>query len=206
MRHPTTVVAIGCIAVFVRTNTGHRNVVLLRIILDWNQGTHTANRRGIAVVASLQQQQGIRPHERCGHRDLGAIGQTEVAVDLELLDARENVIPAAGIQPCRVLAQLIQNFVHFKGRNDRLNQHGRLDTALGNTDRGLRRHEHIVPKSRLEMTLELGQVEVRPKPTSQQLFSVMKHVQRKIKQAARDALSIDGHMFLIEMPATRTHD
>ena len=105
-----------------------------------------------------------------------------------------------------MLTQLIQNFVHFKGRNDCLDQHGRLDAALGNTHCGLRRHEHLVPKSRLEMALELWQVEVRPEPTSKKLFGVVEHVQRKIKQAAGDALTIDGHMLLVQMPAARTHN
>ena len=100
VRHPTTIVAVSCISVFISTNSGHRNVILLRIILDWNQSTHAANRRGVAVVAGLQQQQGIGAHERRSHRDLGAIGQTEVAVDLELLDAGEDVIPTACIESC----------------------------------------------------------------------------------------------------------
>ena len=105
-----------------------------------------------------------------------------------------------------MLAQLIQNFVHFKGRNDRLDQYGGLDAALRNTDRVLRGDKHLIPEARLEMTLELGQIEVRPKPTNQQLFGVMEHVQRKIEQAARDTLTIHGHMLFIEMPAARTHD
>ena len=105
-----------------------------------------------------------------------------------------------------MLTQLIQNFVHFKSRNDRLDQYGGLNAALRNTDRVLRGDKHIIPETRLDMALKLGQIEVRPKSTSQQLFSVVEHVQRKVEQAARDPLTIHGHVLFVEVPAPRTYD
>src|SRR5919106_819836 len=44
----------------------------------------------------------------------------------ELLDDREDVVPAAGVEPRGVLAELVQDLVHLEGREDRLDQDGRL--------------------------------------------------------------------------------
>ena len=42
----------------------------------------------------------------------------------ELLDRAEDVVPAAGVQPAGVLAQLVEDLVHLERRQDRLDQHG----------------------------------------------------------------------------------
>ena len=92
------------VALLVGDDAGHRDRVLLGIVLDRNQRAHAADRRGTAVVAGLQQQQCVRAHERRGHRDLRSVGQAEVLVELELLDAAEDVVPAPGVQAGAVLA------------------------------------------------------------------------------------------------------
>ena len=79
----------------------------------------------------------------------------------ELLDDAEDVVPAAGVQPGGVVAQLVQDLVHLERGQDRLDQHRRADRAARNAERVLRGDEDVVPQARLAMALQLGQVEVR---------------------------------------------
>ena len=59
---------------------------------------HAAHRVRVAPVAGLDQQQRVGAHEGRRHRDLRAVGEAEVAVAAELLDAAEDVVPAAGVE------------------------------------------------------------------------------------------------------------
>ena len=74
----------------------------------------------------------------------------------ELLDAAEQVVPAAGVQPGRVLAQLVQDLVHLERGEDRLDQDGRPDRAARDPERDLGVDEDLVPEPRLVVRLELG--------------------------------------------------
>ena len=85
-------------------------------------GRHAADGRCVALVAGLEQQQGIGTHERYGHGDPGAIGKAEVAVDAEFLDAAEDVVPAAGVEAGAVVAQFVEDFVHLEGGRQGLDQ------------------------------------------------------------------------------------
>src|SRR3546814_2666579 len=78
----------------------------------------------------------------------------------ELLDAAEDVIPAAAVQPGRMIAQFVQDLVHLESGEDRLDQHRRLDGAALDAELVLGMVEDIVPEARLEMVLELRQIEV----------------------------------------------
>ena len=89
-------------------------------------------------MAGLDAKQRIRTHEVRRHRDERAIGEQEVALVPELFDEGKNVIPAAAIQPGRMLAQLIKNFVHLEGRRNRLDQHRRANRPLRNSELVLR--------------------------------------------------------------------
>ena len=80
----------------------------------------------------------------------------------ELLDPAEQVVPAAGVEPRRVLAQLVQDLVHLERGEDRLDQDRRPDRAARDPERLLAVDEDVVPEPRLVVRLELGQVEVRP--------------------------------------------
>ena len=88
-------------------------------------------------------------------------GSTNSGRDAELLDHAEDVVPASGVQPRRVLAQLVEDLVHLERGEDRLDQHGGADRAARDAERVLREHEDVVPEARLEMALQLRQVEVR---------------------------------------------
>src|SRR6266540_3787229 len=120
-------------------------------------------------IAGLDQQLGVGAHERYGHGDLVAVGQGELGPVPELLDDREHVVPAAGVQPGRVVAQL----------------------------------EGAVPQARLEMALELGQVEVRAGAVVEQAAGVVEEVEAEVHQAAGGGLAVDQHVLLGQVPAAR---
>ena len=67
-----------------------------------------------------------------------------------------------------MLAQLVEDLVHLERGEDRLDQHGGLDRAARDAEVVLRHHEDVVPQARLEMALELRQVEVRARAAREQ--------------------------------------
>ena len=129
---------------------------------------HAAHRVGAAAVAGLDQQLGVGAHERHGHRHLRAVGQHELGPLPEALDRAEDVVPAAGVQPRGVVAQLVQDLVHLERRGQRLDQHGGPDRAAVEPERVLGERERVVPQPRLQVRLQLGQVEERAGAALQQ--------------------------------------
>jgi hypothetical protein len=124
----------------------------------------------------------------------------------QLLDAREDVIPAAAVESRRVVAKLMQDLVHLERREQRLDQHGRADRAAWNAELVLREHEDVVPQPRFEMALELRQVEVRAAAARDQLLRIVEEVEREIEDGPGDGLSVDQHVLFGEMPAARPHE
>ncbi len=59
-----------------------------------------------------------------------------------------------------MVPELVEDFVHLERGQDGLDQHGGLDRALGQAQRLLGKEENVVPQPRLEMVLQLGQVEI----------------------------------------------
>ena len=69
-----------------------------------------------------------------------------------------------------MLAQLVEDLVHLERGEERLDEHGGLDRAVRQAERVLREGEDVVPEPRLEVALQLGQVEVRARcPRVEQL-------------------------------------
>ena len=102
-----------------------------------------------------------------------------------------------------MLAQLPEDLVHLERGEDGLDQHCRLDRPLRQAELVLRRHEHLVPEARLEMALDLGQVEVGTGAAREQLLGVVEHEEREVEQAAVDSAAVDRHVLLVEVPAAR---
>ena len=109
------------------------------------------------------------------------------------LIAAEQVVPAAGVEPGGVLAQLVQDLVHLERGEDRLDQDGRPDRAARDPERRLGVDEDVVPEPRLGVALELGQVEVRPAPATERLGAVVEQVQPEVEQAGRHRRAVDEH-------------
>ena len=68
-----------------------------------------------------------------------AVREHELGPVAELLDHREDVVPAARVEPDRVLAQLVEDLLHLEGGEDRLDQDGRPYAAARQPERILRR-------------------------------------------------------------------
>ena len=161
MRDPGAVVAVRRLALLVGLHLGERLGVRRFVVLDRNLRRHAAHRVDVAAMARLDQQLRVALHEVRRHRDQRAVGEAEILVAAELLDAREDVVPAAAVEPGRVLAQLVEDLVHLEGGEHRLDQHRRLDRSRRDAELVLRHDEDVVPQPRLEVALELRQVEVR---------------------------------------------
>ena len=94
------------------------------------------------------------------HCHLRKIRVDEFGMVAELLDGTEDVVPVPAVEARRVLSQFVQDFVHLKCRQNRLNQNCGFNRAPGNAQQLLGQYEDIVPETRLEMAFKLGQVEV----------------------------------------------
>ena len=126
---------------------------------------------------------GVRGHERGGHGHLAAVGQQVVAVLGEVLDHREDVVPAAGVEPGGVVPQLVEDLLHLECRRGGLDQAGRPDGAVRDLQPLLGEGEDVVPQPRLEVGLHLGQVEVRPGAVGDQGLGVVEEVQAEVDEA-----------------------
>lgn len=159
-----------------------------------------------SAVASLDEKTDIRVHERNSHGHGRAIRQNKVGVLAELLDKRKDIIPAAAVETRAVVAELIDDLVHFKGSVDGLNQNGGTDSAAGKTDVVLGQVEGIIPQTSLEVRFHLGEVKVRAKAALDQLARIVEKVQTKVKQRAGHGFAVDGEMLLLKVPAASTGD
>ena len=121
----------------------------------------------------------------------------------ERLDEREDVVPAAAVEPGHVVAKLVDDLVHLEGGRQRLDQHRRLDRAVRDAERLLGVGEDLVPQPRLEMALELRQVEVGPAAGGERGLRIEEEVEAEIEQRARHRLAVDDEMLLGQMPAAR---
>ena len=66
--------------------------------------------------------------------------------------------------------------------------------------------EDVVPEPRLEVALQLRQVEVRPAAAGDRLPRRVEHVQAEVEQAARHRLAVDEHVALGQVPAARADE
>src|SRR5574343_558528 len=202
--HPAAVEAVVGVAGLVVTDAGQGLFVGDRVVLDRDQGRHAAHGRGAALVASLDEGQGIAAHEGHFHGDGAALGQAEILVLLELLDAGEDVVTATGVQTGRVVAQFVEDFFHLEGGENGFNQHGGLDGALRQTDVVLGHNEGVIPQAGFEVAFHLRQVVERAGATGNLFLCVVEEDQTEVEQAAGNALAIDQHVLLVEVPAART--
>jgi len=206
VRDPGAVAAVGDLAQLVLTHLLQRRLVRRRVVLDRDLRRHAAHRRRAAAVAGLHQQQRVGAHERREHGHLAAVGEAEILVGAELLDAGKDVVPAADVEPGRVAAQLVEDLVHLEGGEHRLDERGRADASLRDPQLVLGKDEDVVPQARLEVRLHLRQIEIRARAARQQLPRVVEEEQREVEDRARDCLAVDPQVLLVEVPAARPRD
>ena len=205
MRDPRAVEAGARLALLVLAHLAERDRVHLGILARRDERSHAADRVCAAPVARPHEQLGVRVHERHRHRHLHPVGQHPVARP-ELLDAAEDVVPAARVQRAPVVAKLVEDLVHLERGEDRLDQHGAADRAVRQPELILGERERLRPEPRLEVRLELRQVEVRPAAAVEQLARVVEHHEPEVEEAAGDRLAVDHVMPLGKMPAARPDD
>src|SRR2546430_3791610 len=105
-----------------------------------------------------------------------------------------------------MLLELVENLIHLKRSKDRLDEHRRSDRPLRNTQLFLRHYENVVPQPRLEMALQLGQIEIWATAARNELLGVMEKVEREVEDAARDWCAGDFDVLLGQVPAARPHE
>ena len=105
-----------------------------------------------------------------------------------------------------MLLELVEDLVHLERRENGFDEHRRLDRPLRHAQLVLRHHENVVPQPRLEMTLQLGQIEIRTATAGDELLRIVEKEQREVEEAARDRRAVDFDVLLGEMPAARAHE
>ena len=206
MGYPSPVESVVRLPDLVFPDLGEGDFVRGRILAARDECRHAADRVRAPSVARADEQVGIRPHERNGHRDLRPIGQDELLASAELLDDAEDVVPSACVQARCVVPQFVQDLLHLKRGGDRLDQGGRLHASREDPDPFLGEAENVGPQAGLEMTLHLREVEVGARPPGEKLLRVVEEVQPEIHEAPRSDLAVDAQMFLGEMPPAGPHD
>ena len=66
-----------------------------------------------------------------GHGHQRAIRKNELRLISESFNATENIVPSTAVQSGRMIFQFVKNFIHFKRRQDRLDQDGRPNRTAG---------------------------------------------------------------------------
>ncbi len=207
MGDPGAVETVVRLTVLVGLDLLERDLVDLLVAPRRDERRHAADRVGAALVAGADEQLGVRPHERGGHRHRVAVRENELgAAVTEVLDDGEQVVPAAGVQPGRVVAQFVEDLLHLVRGRDRLDQDGRADGALRDADVVLREDEHVVPEACLQVRLRLRQVEVRALAEVEQALGVVEEVQAEVDEGAGDRLTVDLEVTLVQVPAAGAHD
>ncbi len=202
MRDPRAVEAVARLALLVLAHLRERDLVHLRILARRDERRHAADRVRAALVTRAHEQLGVRAHERHGHRHLDAVGQHPVA-RAELLDRAEDVVPAAGVERAAPVAQLVEDLLHLERGEDRLDQDGAADRPARDAELLLGERERVGPEPRLEVRLELREVEVRPAAALELLARVPRHVQAEVEERRRDRLAVDERVPLGQVPAAR---
>ena len=201
MGDPRPVESVAGLSLLVLTHLRQSDLVHLWILSGRDERGHASHGVRAAPVAGRDEQLGVRAHEGDGHRHLSTIGQDEVGPQAELLDRAEDVVPAAGVQPRRVLAELVEDLVHLERGEDRLDENRRPNRAVRDSQGLLGVDEDVVPEPGLLGSLELRQVEIRPAATPDRFGCVVEEVQPEVEEAGRDRGAIDEDVSLLQVPA-----
>src|SRR5206468_12181873 len=171
-------------------------LVRRRVVLDGDLGRHPAHRVCAPAVTGLYQEIHIRLEEVTVHRHAGAVGEDAIWALPELLDEAENVVPAPAVEAGGVVLQLVQNLVHLERGENRLDQDRSADRAARDAKLVLREVEDAIPEARLEVALELGQVEVGSRALRDQRRGVVKEEEPEIEEGCGNRAPVDRYVLL----------
>src|SRR5439155_2784827 len=117
-----------------------------------------------------------------------------------------DVVPAPCVQRAAVVTELVEDLLHLERGEDRLDQDGAANRPGWHPECLLGEREGLRPEARLEVALELRQVEVRTAAAIKQLRRVVVDDEAEIEEACRDRLAVDLDVPLAQMPPARTDD
>ena len=177
-----------------------------RVPFDGDLCRHAPQGVNPAAVTGADDQVGVGTKERLLHRDARAVGEHALRPAAQFLDVAEDVIPAPAVEPSGMVAQLPQDLVRLEGGEDRFDQDRRADRATRNPERILREDEDVVPQARLEMALELRQIEVGARAARGELRRGMEKGESEIEQRRRNRLPVHGQVLLDQVPPAGPHD
>ena len=101
-----------------------------------------------------------------------------------------------------MVTKLVDDLIHLKCGGDCLNEHSTTDGTSWHADIVLSQVEDIVPETRLEVRLHLGEIEVWASTSLDELFGVVEEVETEVEETAGDGLAVYGEMLLLQVPAT----
>src|SRR6185312_6814305 len=104
-----------------------------------------------------------------------------------------------------MVAQLVENFVHFERGKNGLDEYGGANGSARYTNVFLSENENVVPKARFEMALHLGQIEVWTGSLLQKSLRVVEEIQAEVEQRRRHRFAVDGSILFDQMPTTGTN-
>mmetsp|Transcript_5060 Transcript_5060/g.10991 ORF Transcript_5060/g.10991 Transcript_5060/m.10991 type:complete len:373 (-) Transcript_5060:205-1323(-) len=201
VRHPGAIMTRHHLALLVGANLCECRLVGCWVVLDGDLSRHAAHGVNTPLVAGLDEQLDVRVHEGGGHAHVGAVGQHKLGVVPELLDEAENVVPAPAVQACRVVPQLVYDFVHLEAGQDGLNQHGGPDGAARQAQHVLSHVEDVVPQPCLQVALHLGQVEVGAPACRDEGLHVVEEEEGKVEYGGAAGLAVNQEVLLLQVPA-----
>src|SRR5688572_1599041 len=123
----------------------------------------------------------------------------------KFFDQAEDVVPPAAVESGGVFAQLVEYLLRFEGAEDGLDQHGGPDGAARQVELFLGEEKDVVPEPGLEVTLELGQIEIGAGPVREQGGGVVEEKEAEIEEARRHRRALETDVFFREVPAARAH-
>ena len=124
---------------------------------------------------------------------------------VELLDDAEDVIPPPAVQAGRMVAQLVEDLVHFERGGDRLDEHRGANAAARNAQLVLGHQEHVVPEPGLQVAFHLGKVEIGPEPRSSSFRALWKKNRPKSTSEPGHGLAVQPDVLFRQVPAARPH-
>lgn len=110
----------------------------------------------------------------------------------------------ATVETRGVISQLEEDFFHLERSRKSFDENSSTDCVMGHANVRLREEEDVVPETRLEVVLHLGQVKVWTSPRLDEFLCIVIEVESKIKDGARDGRIVDSDTRFVEMPAART--
>src|SRR5262249_9576165 len=82
-------------------------------------------------------------------------------------------------------------------------QDSRADRTPRNAKFILGKAEHVIPKSRLQVALHLGQIEIWTCTLRDQRLGIVEKIETKVEEGGRNRFTVNFEMFLVKMPAAR---